>query len=108
MDKKKNGYWPTILIMEGRPYRLKELNREGENNPCKLCDLRKICGIDDCFYDLTILCKSDDRDDAWFFEEDWTIYDKKIATYLDFMQYNAGGREMTEDEAKSLTLKNDM
>lgn len=79
---KTNGFWPTILIMEGRPYRLKELNREGINNPCELCDLRTVCGAPDGGYNLTRLCKSDDRDDAWFFEEDWTIYDKHIAYYL--------------------------
>lgn len=108
MDKKKNGYWPTILIMEGRPYRLKELNREGVNDPCSMCDLRNQCIQDDSSHYYAELCLSDGRDDTWFFEEDWMIYDKKIASYLDFMQYNAGGREMTEDEAKNLTLKNDM
>lgn len=108
MNKEKNEYWPTILIMEGRPYRLKELNREGVNDPCAKCDLRKLCMESSLELALLDLCRSDDRGDNWFFEEDWLIYDKKIASYLDFMEYNAGGREMTEDEAKSLTLKHDV
>ena len=82
MNKKKNEYWSTILIMEGRPYRLKELNRQGINNPCELCDLRKVCSAPYGIYDLSRLCKSDDRDDAWFFEEDWTICDKRIWNYV--------------------------
>ena len=82
MNKKKNEYWPTILIIEGRPYRLKELNRQGINNPCELCNLREASGELNGFCDLTRLCKSDDRDDAWFFEEDWTIFDKYIYDFL--------------------------
>lgn len=79
---KKTEYWPTILIMEGRPYILKKLERKGINNPCQLCDLRSQC-IDEWEYaNLYKLCTSDDRDDAWYFEEDWSIFDKAISGYL--------------------------
>lgn len=81
MSKKKNEYWPTILIIEGRPYRLKELNRQGINNPCIVCDLRKLCEPSRGQFNLMMLCMSDDRDDAWFFEEDWNIYDKRICDF---------------------------
>lgn len=83
MSKKKNEYWPTILIIEGRPYRLKELNRQGINDPCPLCDLRKYCNNVKGQALMWALCTSDDRDDAWFFEEDWTIYDKRICDYVE-------------------------
>lgn len=79
---KKTEYWPTILIMEGRPYTLKKLERKGINNPCQLCDLRSICNTPKGLAMLHKLCKSDDRDDAWFFEEDWSIFDKAISGYL--------------------------
>lgn len=82
MKKKENEYWPTILIMEGRPYRLKELNRQGINNPCELCDLRQICNPLGGFNFLARLCKSDDRDDAWFFEEDWNLYPRYVSDFI--------------------------
>ena len=108
MNKKKNEYWPTILIMEGRPYRLKELNRQGINNPCELCDLRRVCGAPDGKYHLTQLCKSDDRDDTWFFEEDWTFRHKRFAYYLDLREYKDDRDCLSEDEVKDLTLKHDL
>lgn len=82
MKKKKNEFWPTILIMEGRPYRLKELNRQGINNPCELCDLRMICGAPRDCYNLAYLCHSDKRGDAWFFEEDWNIYPRYVSDFI--------------------------
>lgn len=75
MNKEKE-YWPTILIMTGRPYVLKKLERKGVNNPCKLCDLRYSCNDSQGLAKLYKLCTSDDRDDAWYFEEDWSIFDK--------------------------------
>lgn len=81
MNKKTKGHWPTILIMEGRPYRLKELNRDGVNDPCSMCDLRELCEPSRGYFNLMMLCKSDDRDDAWYFEEDWTIYGKWICDF---------------------------
>jgi hypothetical protein len=83
MNKKENEYWPTILIMEGRPYRLKKLNRQNINDPCPLCDLKKYCNNEKGQGFMWALCTSDDRDDAWFFEEDWTIYDKLIADFVE-------------------------
>lgn len=82
MNKKKNGYWPTVIVMNGRPYRLKEMNRQGINKPCSLCDLRTLCNNEYGLGFLYALCTSDDRNEAWFFEEDWTIYDKRICDYV--------------------------
>lgn len=75
-------HWPTILINEGRPYRLKELNRQGINDPCSLCDLRQTCKSPMEIDFLHKLCTSDGRNDAWYFEEDWTIYDKRICDFI--------------------------
>lgn len=108
MNKEKKGYWPTILIMEGRPYRLKELNRKGVDDSCCMCDLRQVCGAPDGVYDLMRLCKSDNRDDAWFFEEDWTFRHKRFAYYLDLREYNVDRDCLSEDEVKDFTLKHDL
>lgn len=81
MSKTKE-HWPTMLIMNGRPYQLKELNRQGINNPCELCDLRTECGYPDGLDHFMQLCTSDDRDNAWYFEEDWTIFDKPLYDFL--------------------------
>ena len=81
MSKKTNEFWPTVIVMNGRPYRLKELNRQGLNNPCELCDLGWECEAPINHNNLIGLCRSDDRDDAWYFEEDWTIYGKRIGDF---------------------------
>lgn len=107
MNKEKNDYWPTILIMEGRPYRLKELNRQGVNNPCEMCDLRCECGYPDGLSHFMKLCTSDDRDNAWFFEEDWTFYHKGISDFINFREYKADRNCLSEDEVKDLTFKHD-
>ena len=82
MNKKTIEHWPTVIVMDGRPYRLKELNRRGINNTCELCDLRTECGYPDGYHDFLELCTTDDRNDAWYFEEDWTIYDKRIGDFI--------------------------
>lgn len=81
MSKTKE-HWPTLIIMNGRPYQLKELNRRGVDNPCELCDLRTECGYPDGYHDLLELCTSDDRNEAWYFEEDWTIYGKNLYDFI--------------------------
>lgn len=82
MKKETNEHWPTIIIMNGKPYQLVELERIGINDPCCLCDLRFECDEPNDHYDLLTLCKSDDRDDGWYFEEDWTIFDKPLCDFI--------------------------
>ena len=82
MSKMKNEHWPTVIVMNGRPYQLKELNRQGINNPCELCDLRTECSYPDGLDHFMRLCTSDDRNNAWYFEEDWTIYDKPLCDFI--------------------------
>lgn len=83
MSKMKNEHWPTVIVMNGRPYLLKELNRQGLNNPCELCDLSMFCNNKKGTATMYALCTSDDRNDAWYFEEDWTIFDKQLCDFID-------------------------
>lgn len=72
-----------MILHNGRPYLLKKLTRKGVNDPCSMCDLRQLCmGMRDAarFYDL---CCSGGRGDGWYYEEDWSIYDKMIAEFVD-------------------------
>lgn len=82
MSKMTNEHWPTVIVMNGRPYLLKELNRQGLNNPCELCDLRMFCNNKKGTATMYALCTSDDRNDAWYFEEDWTIFDKQLCDFI--------------------------
>lgn len=83
MKLKQNENWPSVILHNGRPYLLKKLTRKGVNDPCSMCDLRQLCmGTRNptMFYDL---CTSDGRGDNYYYKEDWTIYDKTIADFVD-------------------------
>lgn len=82
MNKETNEHWPTVIVMNGKPYQLVKLERKGVNNPCSMCDLRQLCEPSAPYFNLIVLCKSDDRDDRWYFEEDWTIVDKQIIEFV--------------------------
>ena len=82
MKLKQNENWPSVILHNGRPYVLKKLTRKGVNDSCSMCDLRQLCmGMRDSarFFEL---CTSDGRDDGWYYEEDWSIYDKTIADFV--------------------------
>lgn len=83
MKLKQNENWPSVILHNGKPYVLKKLTRKGVNDPCSMCDLRQLCLSPSNrvkFYDL---CTSEGRGDAYYFEEDWSIYDKMIADFID-------------------------
>lgn len=82
MNKKTNEHWPTVIVMNGRPYQLMKLERKGVNDHCSMCDLRQRCEPSSQHFNLITLCKSDDRDDKWYFEEDWTIFDKPLSDFI--------------------------
>lgn len=82
MNKATNEHWPTVIIMEGRPYQLMKLERKGINDPCSMCDIRQRCEPSSQYFNLITLCKSDDRDDGWYFEENWTIFGKQICDFI--------------------------
>lgn len=82
MKLKQNENWPSVILHNGRPYVLKKLTRKGVNDPCSMCDLRHFCmgkSLQLMFFEL---CTSDGRDDGWYYEEDWSIYDKTIADFV--------------------------
>lgn len=83
MKLKQNEHWPTVIVMNGKPHQLMKLERKGVNDPCTMCDLRWECDEPNDHFNLLSLCKSDDRDDGWYFAEDWSIYDKQIADFVD-------------------------
>lgn len=83
MNKKTNEHWPAVIVINGRPYQLMKLERKGVNDPCSMCDLRQQCEPSDQYFNLMMLCKSDDRDDGWYFEEDWTIVSKQIIEFVE-------------------------
>lgn len=82
MSKMKNEHWPTVIVMNGKPYQLVKLERKGVNDPCTMCDLRWECDAPEEYFNLIKLCKSDDRDDGWYFTEDWTIFDKPLCDFI--------------------------
>ena len=83
MNKKTNEHWPVVIVINGRPYQIMKLERKGVNDPCSMCDLRQQCEPSDQYFNLMMLCKSDDRDDGWYFEEDWTIVSKQIIEFVE-------------------------
>lgn len=83
MKLKQNENWPSVILHDGKPYLLKKLHRKGVNDPCSMCDLRWMCMGENSasfFYDL---CTSDGRGDSYYYEEDWSIYDKMISDFVD-------------------------
>ena len=79
---KTNELWPTVIITNGRPYQLVKLESKCINDPCTMCDLTWECDAPSENFNLRRLCKSDGRDDAWYFAEDWTIFDKPLCDFL--------------------------
>lgn len=80
--KEDEKYWPTVIILDGEPFVLKHLNRDGVNDPCSMCDLKDKCMTETKYLDLMGLCKNDGRSDAWYFEVDWDIYPEMVGDLL--------------------------
>lgn len=87
MNDDEAMFWPTIVIVEGRPYVLTKQQTIHKNDPCALCDLKSRCYADGFPVRFFPLCMSDKRDDGWFFAEDWSIYDKPVMEYLNKEEY---------------------
>lgn len=78
----EESYWPVLILKEGTPYRLTKVVRKDVNNPCELCDLRIECGYPDGLDHFMRLCTTDDRDEGWYFEEDWSIVGQLVADFV--------------------------
>ena len=83
MKLKENEKWPSVILHNGKPYLLKKLTRKGVNDPCSMCDLHQLCQSPSYPIKFVNLCTADDRGDAYYYEEDWSIYDKTIADFVD-------------------------
>lgn len=76
----------TVLVLNGKPYRLVREILVVSNNPCKMCDLRKLCLSGNGDTNLAPLCRGGDKSDAWFFKENWDCVNHRI---LEFVQSDA-------------------
>lgn len=83
IKKQNENPWPSLIIVDGKPYLLKKLTRQGVNDPCSMCDLRSKCYYNLREPTLSELCCSDDRGRDWYYEEDWTIVDKPISEFVE-------------------------
>lgn len=102
MKKKNENPWPSLIIVDGRPYLLKKLTRQGVNDPCSLCDLRSMCCYNLREPTLSELCCSDDRGEDWYYEEDWTIVGNKVADFVMdpmYLQMDADIQNVVKHEA---------
>lgn len=39
-------FWPTVILVEGKPYVLTKQQTISKNDVCALCDLKKKCNAD--------------------------------------------------------------
>lgn len=81
-------FWPTVILVEGKPYVLTKQQTVSKNDVCALCDLKKMCNADGIPVRFYPLCMSDKRDGEWYFAEDWSAYDKKVMEYLNGDEYD--------------------
>lgn len=87
MNEDEVKFWPTIVIVEGRPYVLTKLQTLYKNDPCAWCDLKTKCNAEGIPVRFFPLCMSDNRDDGWFFAEDWSVYDASVMEFLNPDEY---------------------
>lgn len=108
MKKRNENPWPSLIIVDGRPYLLKKLTRQGVNDPCSMCDLRNQCNRSHHAGNLSELCCSDDRGEDWYYEEDWTIVGKQIVEFVMdpmYLQMDADVQNVVKNEThKELEL----
>lgn len=88
MNEDDAMFWPTIVIVEGRPYVLTKQQTVTKNDPCAVCDLKSKCNADGMPVRFFPLCTADKRDDGWFFTEDWSIYDTPVMEFLNGDEYD--------------------
>ncbi len=82
MNEDDAMFWPTVIIVEGRPYVLTKQEIVTKNDPCAVCDLKSKCNADGIPVRFYPLCTADKRDDGWYFAEDWSVYDRRVMDYL--------------------------
>lgn len=81
-------FWPTVILVEGKPYVLTKQQTVFKNDPCAVCDLKRMYNADGIPVRFYPLCTADKRDDGWYFAEDWSAYDKLVMEYLNGDYYD--------------------
>lgn len=72
----------TILVLDGRPYRLVREVMMITNDTCKMCDLKKRCNAGCGAMNLLPLCTIGRKNGAWFFKEDHNCVNHPILAYV--------------------------
>ncbi len=73
----------TILVINGKPYRLVATEVPTSVCPCDMCDLRRLCAGQDDVLPLYPLCTPIGTKTSYFFMEDWDAIDRKISDFCD-------------------------
>lgn len=74
----------TVLVLNGRPYRLVRERFCTCNDPCSMCDLREICKSGNGALNLLPLCTIGNKSGAWFFRENYDCVNHHILQYVQF------------------------
>lgn len=74
----------TLLVLDGVPYSLVQLDPTDGFSPCAVCDLREDCNADGIGMRFVHLCSPDDIGEAFFFQEDWDAAKKQVIDYTHF------------------------
>lgn len=73
----------TILVINGKPYRLVATEKPISFCPCDMCDLSDLCAGKDDTLPLYPLCSPIRTKTSFFFMEDWEAWNKQISDFCD-------------------------
>ena len=73
----------TVLVINGVPYSMVRFKEPENFIVCSSCDLRELCYDRNGNTTLYDLCEIGDGNNAWFFQQDWEILEKRIRDYID-------------------------
>ena len=73
----------TVLVINGVPYSMVRFKEPENFIVCSSCDLRELCYDRNGYTTLYDLCEIGDGNNAWFFQKDWDILEKRIRDYSD-------------------------
>ena len=71
----------TLIVRNGVPYSLVQLDPSVGFSPCAVCDLREDCNADGIDMRFVHLCTPDGLGESFFFEEDWDAVKNQVIEY---------------------------
>lgn len=74
----------TVLVLNGKPYRLVRERFCTCFYPCRMCDLKQLCESGNGAKNLLPLCTIGNRSGAWFFKENYDCVNHHILEYVQF------------------------